>query len=222
MGLWNHFHKKNKMYLYTEKELDQYERFITEQFGDYDQVLHEMVSPDIHLDIVMIPPTPQEDYYKLITMGVGAYPMNVPKELKDRELERFELVMYLPSDWKMDSDKEEDYWPIRVCKMLGRLPLQENSWLGFGHSMSFDAECTPFAENTGFCSIVLVNAMNKNHEPCDLYMEKKGKINFYQLFPLYKEELAYKQEYGLEALMDLFSVEDLSLVFNIKRKNYGK
>ncbi len=222
MGLLDHFHKKNKMYLYTEKELDLYEHFIIEQFGDFDNVIHEIFSPDIHLDIVIVPPTSQHDYYTLITMGMGAYPMHIPKELEDEELERCELVMYLPSDWKIDSDKEEDYWPIRVCKMLGRLPIEEKSWLGAGHSMSFDAACTPFADNTKLCSVMLLNALNKDRKVCDLQMERKGKINFYQLFPLYKEELEFKQEYGMEELMKLFFKEKFSLVLDIHRKNYGK
>lgn len=76
MGLFDKFKKKkvedvrDDMYLYSEKELDEYEAFIQQNFGDYKEVFHEIVSPDIHLDIIMVPPTPENPFHKLITMGM--------------------------------------------------------------------------------------------------------------------------------------------------------
>ena len=52
--------------------MEQYESYIEEQFGPYTEVFHELVSPDIHLDIIIVPPTDKNPYYKLITMGMGA------------------------------------------------------------------------------------------------------------------------------------------------------
>lgn len=227
MGIFDKFKKKNAgkegpLYWYTEQEMAQYEKYIEENFGKFDQVLHEIVSPDIHVDIIVVPPTDEAPYYKLITMGMGAYQMKVPPELKQHELERAELVIYLPPDWNVGSGKEEDYWPIRYLKVLARLPMQCDTWLGFGHSVSSDENNSPFAENTGFCSMLLLSAVNLTYENLDFRMNGKGKINFYQLFPLYEEELDYKQNNSAEALLDLMDDEDIMPIVNIKRKNYGK
>ena len=145
MGLFDLFKMKKKMHIYSEEAMDQYESYIEEQFGPYTEVFHELVSPDIHLDIIMVPPTDKNPYYKLITMGMGAYKMKVPHELKQYELERAELVLYLPPTWNIKSSKEEDYWPIRQLKVLGRLPIQCDTWLGFGHTVSSDQENNPYA-----------------------------------------------------------------------------
>lgn len=209
------------MYLYSEEELNQYEQYITEQFGEYTEVFHEIVSPDIHLDVIIIPPTEDSNYYKLITMGMGAYKMSVPPELKQYELERAELVLYLPPTWNIKSDKEEDYWPIRQLKATARLPIQCNTWLGYGHTVSADAQNSAYADNTGFCSMMLLNAVNKNYEKLNLRIETIGKINFYQVFPLYEEELEYKRNHDANALLDLFSDDDIMPIVNINRKNYG-
>lgn len=217
MGLFN---LMNKRYLYTEKELDQYEEFIEEQFGEYKEVFHEIVSPDIHLDIIIVPPTEKNNYYKLITMGMGAYKMKIPKELKKYELERAELVLYLPPTWEIKSEKEEYYWPIRQQKILARLPIQYNTWLGYGHTISSNQENTPYANNTKFCSIILDEALNKNNEKMDLRMKTKGKINFYQIIPLFKEELEYKQKNDADKLFNLFNNEDMVRIINNERKNY--
>ena len=221
MGLFNLFNKKNKMHMYSEKALKRYEAYIEEQFGPYTQVFHELVSPDIHLDIIVVPPTDKNPYFKLITMGMGAYKMNIPHELQQYELERAELVLYLPPTWNINSGKEEDYWPIRQLKALARLPVQCDTWLGYGHTISSDQKNNPYANNTKFCSIMLIAALNQDYKVLDFRMDGLGKINFYQLFPLYKEELEFKQCSGTETLLGLFDDTDILPVLNNNRRNYG-
>lgn len=227
MGLFSRLKaKKDKsspdgMYLYTEQELDEYESYIQKNYGEYDQVLHEIVSPDIHLDIIMVPPTPEDNYYKLVTMGMGAYAMNVPEDLKDQELEHAELVLYLPPDWNLKSQKEKDYWPVRYMKILGRLPLQCDTWLGFGHTVHGDENHEPFAGNTKLNTVMLLSACNLLYENLDLRLSTGKKINFYQMFPIYQEELEYKMQHSLDELLDMFDDGDIMPVLNINRKNYG-
>lgn len=221
MGLFDLFKKKKKMFLYSEGELNEFDECIRKQFGGYENVFHEIVSPDIHLDVVVVPPTKKNNYYKLITMGMGAYRMNVPEELKKYELERAELVLYLPPTWDINSSKEEDYWPIGQLKALARLPIQCNTWLGYGHTVSSDMENSPYASNTKFCSMMLMPALNDKYKTFDFRTKTTGKINFYQIIPLYKEELEYKQENGADALLELFDDDDIIPIVNIDRKNYG-
>lgn len=218
MGLLNRKKKqKNSMFLYSEEALNQYEEYIMEQFGEYESVFHELVSLDIHLDILIIPPTEEHNYYQLITMGMGAYSMNTPRELKDQELERAELVLCLPPTWNIQSSKEEDYWPIRQLKSIARLPIYNDTWLGYGHTISSDEDNNPYASDTKFCSMLLVD-VNKDR---DLRIDGMGKINFYQLFPLYKEELEYKFHHDADSLLQRFDEEALSGVIDNQRKNFG-
>ena len=219
MKLFDKF-KKKSIFLYSEKEMEQFGEYVTKKFGRYSEVAHEIVSPDIHVDIIIVPPTEKCQYYKLITMGMGAYKMNIPRELKEYELERAELVLYLPPTWNIKSDKEEDYWIIRQLKVLARLPIQANTWLGEGHTVSSDENNTPYAENTKFCSMLLLNALDLEQKELNLRIESIGKINFYQVIPLYKEELEYKQNHGVEKLLNLFD-NDMTAVVNNDRKNYG-
>ena len=114
----------------------------------FENVFHELVSPDIHVDICVVPPSEARDYYTLVTMGMGAHRMNVPEELAEYKLERAELAIALPPDWKLDEESLKDerwYWPIGLLKVLARLPISGDTWLGFGHTMD---KQSPFAENT--------------------------------------------------------------------------
>ena len=113
--------------VYTEEEMSAVEDFIETNFGTYANVFHEVVSPDIHLDICIVDPTEERNYYMLVTLGMGAHRMNVPAELAEYKLERAELAIALPPDWKIHEDDEEYYWPIHLLKSLARLPMIHGS-----------------------------------------------------------------------------------------------
>ena len=49
----------------------------------------------------------EHDYYTLVTMGMGAHRMNVPEELAEYKLERAELAIALPKDWKLKYEDHE-------------------------------------------------------------------------------------------------------------------
>ena len=96
--------ESRKSEFYTEEEMAAVEDHIKRTFGEFDHVFHELVSPDIHVDICVVPPSDEKDYYTLVTMGMGAHQMNVPDELAEYKLERAELAIALPPDWKLDEE----------------------------------------------------------------------------------------------------------------------
>lgn len=210
-------------YYYTDKELEKVSEYIIQQYGDYELVAHEMVSPDIHCDIVIVNPTEEQPYYKLVTMGAGAYKMNIPKEYKSKVCDRAEYVIFLPKDWNLKSDKEKDYWPIRMLKTVARLPVRSDDWLFYSHTVNLTEDGSPVAENTQFNSCVLLVSKGKNQFVKPLKLGRGKKVAFYQLYPLYQEELEYKLENSFLDLWDKVDEEELNnQVINIHRKNFCK
>jgi len=203
--------------VYTEEEMEAVEGHIQQYFGKVENVFHELVSPDIHVDICMVPPTEERDYYTLVTMGMGAHRMNVPKELAEYKLERAELAIALPADWKLDQESMKDekwYWPIRLLKSLARLPIASDTWLGFGHTMDNQED---FAENTKLCAAILTGPQGTQDgsEVCPLPGGEE--VNFYQVIPLYEDELDYKLEHDADALLN--KMRGISFVVNPTRQN---
>lgn len=193
--------------MYTEEEMAAVETHIQTYFGKFENVWHELISPDIHVDICVIPPTKERDYYTLVTMGMGAHVMNVPVELKEMELERAELVIALPSDWKLGEEGEQWYWPVRLLKMLARLPGGCDTWLAWGHTVDYQK---PYADNTGLCASLLISPqrVEEDGEVCTLPGGEK--VNFYQVIPLYRDEMEYKMEHSADELLD--KMEGVSFV----------
>ena len=203
--------------VYTEEEMEAVEGHIQQYFGKVENVFHELVSPDIHVDICMVPPTEERDYCTLVTMGMGAHRMNVPEELVEYKLERAELAIALPADWKLDQESMKDekwYWPIRLLKSLARLPIASDTWLGFGHTMDNKEN---FAENTKLCAAILTGPQSTEEggEVCTLPGGEE--VNFYQVIPLYEDELDYKLEHDADALLD--KMRGISFVVNPTRQD---
>ena len=203
--------------VYTEEEMEAVEGHIQQYFGKVENVFHELVSPDIHVDICMVPPTEERDYCTLVTMGMGAHRMNVPEELVEYKLERAELAIALPADWKLDQESMKDekwYWPIRLLKSLARLPIASDTWLGFGHTMDNKEN---FAENTKLCAAILTGPQSTEEggEVCTLPGGEE--VNFYQVIPLYEDELDYKLEHDVDALLD--KMAGISFVVNPTRQD---
>lgn len=117
--------------MYGQEDWDTVDQHIHTYFGSSENVFHEIVSPDIHVDIYIIPPSPERNYYILMTHGMGAMHERAGGSGRQK-LERAELFICLPPDWKVGEEGEAWYWPIRWLKILARLPINEDSWLGWG------------------------------------------------------------------------------------------
>ena len=203
--------------VYTEDEMKVIENHIQQYFGQFENVFHELASPDIHVDICVVPPSEERDYYTLVTMGMGAHRMNVPEELAEYKLERAELAIALPKDWKIKKENFEDekwFWVVRLLKDLARLPIASDTWLGFGHTMDHEEN---FAENTKLCAAMLTAPQGTEDGSEVCILPSGEEVNFYQVIPLYRDELEYKLARGADALLD--KMEGISFVVKPDRQD---
>lgn len=149
----------------------------------------------------------------LLTFGAGACSMNVPK---DSELPpRAEYLIRLPADWNIQSNDERCAWPVRLLMNIASQPEEEQSYNAWGHTFSF-TNGTPFAENTKLCAAVLIG-MNDREGQCRLTNGES--VIFYEVIPLYAEEMAFTTEHGPVALIDEFIRYDIPRVVTPQRPN---
>lgn len=206
------------------KYLEVIEEHIEKHIGEIHMVFHEIVSEFTHIDVHWVQPTKERPYNILVTSGMSDKPMNLPDEIEDKEnWELAEMMVILPADWKISQKDFEDnanYWPIYFLKMIARLPHQYNTWLGYGHTIPNGETAEPFADNTDLgCMLILPPLLSFEQEVLKLYTKDGKRISFYTLVPLYREEMSFKMEHGVDALLDLFDKNKIDDTIVIDRKN---
>ncbi len=202
--------------LYTGEEMEAVEQHIKSAFGPIQNIWHEFFSPDMHVDVCLIPPDEERGYYTLVTMGMGAHRMRVPEDLAEYDLKRAELLLALPSDWQVNSHEDQWYWPLGLLKQLARLPGEEDTWLGWGHTIDNQE---PYAANTELCAALLISPVVGRADAETVQLPGGEVVNFYQVIPLYRGELEYKLAYGAEALLE--ELEDVCIVVRPDRPDYS-
>ncbi len=194
---------------------DHVEKYI----GPIESVFHEIVSEGVHLDVNWITPTKENPFHIMVTMGMSDRPMKVPKELAAEAYA--ELLVILPGDWPVTQEAfkdENNYWPVRLLKDLARLPHRYDTWLGIGHTMPNGNPAESYASNTSLCcALILPPPMPE--EFFQLHINKQKTIRFYAVIPLYVEEMNFKLDQGLEALIDRFDKFGVGAYIDIHRPN---
>ena len=205
---------------YSPEEIELFEKHLDAYFGPSESVFHELASLDgTHIDIYLVEPTEKYPCYRLITCGMGARRMSVPREARGQVPDRIELMLSLPADWRFDEKSmEEDRfgWPVSLLKYLARFPWSESTWLGWGHTLPL----AQFADNTQL-SGVFIDA--PEHYPFDAFrvvFPKKRAVYIFQAVPVYDEEIGYAVEHGSEELEKLLKDVVCSPV-DVGRKNYA-
>lgn len=157
-------------------------------------VYHEIVSDIVHIDVNVIPPEGERNYYVLWTSGMSDLPMDLPDGSRNpKEYNRAELLMYLPGDWEL------------------------------GHTLPNGAEYAPLGEGTKMSGFFFLPPipLGPAYPGVDNLICKDGtKINFLWAIPMYKEEIEFKLEEGFDAMMELFSEKQFPRVLDPKRENY--
>ncbi|PYE47663.1 suppressor of fused domain protein [Paenibacillus barcinonensis] len=203
-----------------DKWLKRIETHADKYLGEAESVFHELVSDHVHIDVHVVRPTPERNYYTLYTTGMSALAMNTPEDAQ--EYEYAELVMCLPPDWPLlqeELDNSENYWPIRWLKTMARLPHDYDTWLSWGHTVPNGDPALPLSGNTDMCAFIVLPPLEVHEDFLTLDMEDGQTVHFYAILPIYLEELEHKLEYGLDALLDQFEAHHVNEILDLSRMN---
>lgn len=185
-------------------------------------VFDEIESEIIHRDIFFIKANQDRPYHILLSCGMSALPMNVPKDTESSEY--VEIMILLPKEWNLEYDSfsdEKNYWPIRIMKEIMMSPHENKTWFGFGHTFGYE-EDDEFAEGVGFNSLMLAHSMELSYDFTQIQLENEKVVDIYTLIPLYKEELEFKKKNGAYALLEHFDKFGIEEIVEIGRKNVCK
>ena len=112
--------------------------------------------------------------------------------------------MILPPDWPIGINVFSDYrnyWPVHWLKTIARLPQRCQQWMGEGQTFANSTSAKPIA-NTPYGGFLLFSPLiSLPEEFCVMETPDGGLLHFYALVPLTPQELRFKNNFGLEALL---------------------
>lgn len=194
--------------VYSEEDLERIESFVNKKFGKCDGVFHEWISRHIHVNVHIIPPTEERNYYTLCTVGAGARTMWMggvahlsPKE---QPTDHAEYLIYLPADWDFSEEglkDERNNWPIRLLRQTARYPITTWGHLAWGHTIA-DEKNIPFAYNNPFCCAFLLSPAPQLRKASLCNLPSGITVEFFQVLPITQSELDMKTgKNGVEKLL---------------------
>ncbi len=205
---------------HSAKYLQEIEAHIETYVGKVKTVLHEEQSDLVHIDVLWLPATTERPYHLLVTSGVSDFAMEMP-EPGFEDHSRVELMIALPKDWPISAEAFEDenhYWPVRWLKKIGRLPHQNKTWIGWGHTIPNGKPVQTIA-NTQFTGVILMPSVLLPDDFYKLRTKDGNTIRFYGLVPLYQAEMDLKLNTGLEALEAKLDQHDVDIFLDSRRVN---
>jgi Suppressor of fused protein (SUFU) len=200
-------------------------KHIATHVGDATTVIHELASQYVHVDVHVVPPRPDRDFYTLVTSGMSNRPMKVPRQVKGKGLEFAELMLCLPRSWETNpgdaitSETWEKDWPVIWLRRLARFPHEYGTWLSWGHSIPNGDPAAPFSPDTELCGWVLMEPKLVSDSFKCLLREDGSKVFFHAAVPVYKEEMAVKIAQGADRLEELFGEYGVTELLDPKRMN---
>lgn len=198
---------------YDDDDADALEEHIKKYFGDFPSVYRELSAPDVYIDVCVIPPSKEKNYYTLVTFGMGSQQMDIPENYSGTP-SRIELFLKLPAEWKVGETDEEWCWPLILLKDIGRLPSTCDTWVGRGHTID---NHETYAVNTRLSASIILDpeGIPDNGRVCVLPSGES--VEFFEVVPLFREEMLFKIDNSTDELVARFKNAGMGRIIDISR-----
>jgi Suppressor of fused protein (SUFU) len=175
-------------------------RHVETHLGSDLVVMHEIVSSVIHVDVYVIRPSAERDYWTLLTSGMSDLDMKIPDELPLSPM--MELAICLPSHWPLDGTdprwkQPNFFWPIAELKRTAMYPHLCETWLTVGHSIE-PADGDLAGDRFAGHLVRPLQILPKGFE--ELTSDDGRTIGIYAMCPLLPAEMQFKLNHGYKAL----------------------
>jgi|GEM_PF-3122347 hypothetical protein len=159
----------------------------------------EADGPPVNIHVVSPPDVP---FRVLLTEGMSVQAM--PTSVLNKRF--LELSLLIPAEVHFRSEahleQHEQRWMVDMLRQLARFPHLHGIFLDSGHVVQAGHdEGITFGKNCGFNSAMLLPSTTL-WEALTYFNSNHGDIRILSVLPLYPEELSFRLENGLPALMD--------------------
>ena len=214
----NPFSDKKKYHEHAEWIDDHLSKFFDDNLVS---VFHEIPMLDLHLDVYFIKPE-NASYNILLTSGMSTLKMKVSEQAENpKDLEFAELMMLIPKSIEFEqvySGENKNDWIISVLKRTAKFPHFYDTWIGIGHTIQAEEDLTPYGNDTEYVGALILPSVTFDKNFTEINNNGR-KINIYNVFPLYKNEMEFKIEKGYGNFLDVLIEANGKEILDLNRKN---
>jgi Suppressor of fused protein (SUFU) len=165
-------------------------------------VFHELVSDLVHVDVHLVRAGAGRPNV-LVTSGMAERPMTTPE---GSDVGRWaELMLALPPEWPLSEQAFEDersYWPIRLLKVLARLPHEYETFLWYGHTIPNGDPPEPYAADTRLSGAILLTPTLLADGLERIPLDDRRVVHLLAVIPIHADEMTFKLDAGAAALAE--------------------
>ena len=164
----------------------------------------------IRLDIYIVEPTPDRNYFTLVTHGMSD---------SGQSGRGSELILCLPPDWPMTEAalrQSQTSWPIDLLREVAARTVQGGQPLFSGTIITGRQKHKPYG---GKFPAVLVYLPIQCAEFEDLAINDKTSINFLSLIPIYRDEQALASQKSPDQLAEILMTAGITELLSTSRKS---
>ncbi|HEX3359087.1 MAG TPA: suppressor of fused domain protein [Tepidisphaeraceae bacterium] len=194
---------------------------IKQHVGPTNGVFHEIISDQVHIDVIIVPPSDQFPEWTLVSSGMSDRPMKSPKDSSKQAY--MELLIRLPKEWILPNQdgwkKEENFWPIKFLKFVARFPHKYGAFLWVGHTLDNGQPAKTWSPAIPFKAAFLAPSRTLPEAFENLQITPEKTIKFLALYPVYLEESALARREGSKALWQKFVEHTVTDIVDPNRPN---
>ncbi len=191
--------KTNELAVYGEKEADIVAGYINDYYGEIGVLLPDFRDDGINynhpIKIAVIPPNEECPFFKIVSIGIGAYRGIEITDSGEENIHRIEIVSLIQPSGEYDADVDIHIWVSKIMRQFGEMVQLENSWLDCGHTVSYGDRLDESVDYNG----VIFASSSVGEKNCVLPSGEE--VEFLLMIPLYEEEMLFKITNGF---MELF------------------
>ena len=178
------------------------------------QHLHEIYSPDLHIDLIHYAPAVGRDFHYLLTSGMSDRPMTNGGGVIANPL--MELILALPPGWDVSAEgfkKPATFQPVKLLKQLARYPHENETFFDKYHTVSIgDQSLLMPMQAIMLMPPVLVPEFR---EP--LSLPSGEHIRFMAIYLLHQDEVDLKIQGAIDRLFEKFHEKEVTEIYDLTR-----
>jgi|GEM_PF-2172620 len=175
-----------------------FKRHVEERIGSCRSISEEATVNGYSWGIAVIDPTPEYDFYTIVTIGVGALKMGGRRDDAMLEMRRAEFMMCLREDWMIDSEDEEWSWPFDWLRSVARFALEHDLPAAWDDPIPAGSDVQ---DTGGFCGSALLPPMMLDDMATACLLPNGEMVALCHVVPLYEEEFECALEEGVMSVL---------------------